>query len=357
MMIAKSFRCPLTKPREFDILVCAVPAIRMQFDQPNRREFNSLLGGAAAAHWSGVAVAQISPRRPVIAVLIGGSLDYASALTQRIQELGYVAGRNVEIVYRYAHGDVARLPVLVDEVVRLNPDIVVVTNTQAAIAMKQATSAIPIIAANLTDPIGFGLVASHARPGGNVTGILASLDTLPEKQLALAAEVIPGAVKIGILINAGFRPHAIHRKGAEAAAVALAIKLVPVEVRRADDLDTAFQSLERERVDGVLVLQDPLSLSERRRIAMLAIAGRLPTMFGFREHVEAGGLMSYGLDLRTNFRRAADFVDKILKGAKPADLPVELATKFELVINLNTAKLIGLEFPPIMLTRADEVIE
>jgi putative ABC transport system substrate-binding protein len=322
-----------------------------------RREFITLLGSAAASTWSGVAVAQISSRRPVIAVLIGGSLDYASALTQRIQELGYVAGRNVEFVYRYADGDVARLPALADELVRLNPDIVVVTNTQAAIAIKQATGAIPIVAANLTDPIGFGLVASHARPGGNVTGILASLDTLPEKQLALAAEVIRGAAKIGVLVNAGFQAHAIHRKGAEAAAAALAIKLVPVEVRRADDLDAAFQFLGRERVDGVLVLQDPMTLVERRRIAVLAIGGRLPTMFGFREHVEAGGLMSYGLDLRANFRRAADFVDKILKGAKPADLPVELATKLELVINLKTAKAIGLEIPPIMLTRADEVIE
>ena len=322
-----------------------------------RREFITLLGGAAASTWSGIAVAQISSRRPVIAVLIGGSLDYASALTQRIQELGYVAGRNVEFVYRYADGDVARLPALADELVRLNPNIVVVTNTQAAIAMKQATGVIPIVATNLTDPIGFGLVASHARPGGNVTGILASLDTLPEKQLALAAEVIRGAAKVGVLVNAGFQAHAIHRKGAEAAAAALAIKLVPVEVRRADDLDAAFQFLGRERVDGVLVLQDPMSLVERRRIAVLAIAGRLPTMFGFREHVEAGGLMSYGLDLRANFRRAADFVDKILKGTNPADLPVELATKLELVINLKTAKAIGLEIPPIMLTRADEVIE
>jgi putative ABC transport system substrate-binding protein len=245
----------------------------------------------------------------------------------------------------------------VDELVRLKPDVVVASNTQLAIAMRQATAAIPIVAATVTDPVGFGLVASHARPGGNVTGMLSTLDTLPEKQLALAAEIVRGTVKMGMLLNPGFQAHAIQRKGAEAAAAGLVIKLVPVEVRLPDDLDAAFQSLARERCDSVLVLQDPMFLTERRRIAMVAIAARLPTMFGFREHVEAGGLMSYGIDLRTNFRRVADYVDKILKGTKPADLPVELSTKFELVVNLKTAKAIGLTIPESFLLRADEVIE
>jgi putative ABC transport system substrate-binding protein len=324
-----------------------------------RREFITLLGGAVA--WPYGLIAQVSIKRPLVALLHGQSAASASpvvtAFAQRMQELGYVAGRDVDIVYRYADGDLARGAVLVDEVIRLKPDVVITSNTQLAIATRQATASIPIVAANITDPVGFGLVTSHARPGGNVTGILATLDTLPEKQLALAAEVIRGAVKMGMLVNASFQAHAIHRKGSEAAAAALAIRLVPVEVRMADDFDAAFQFMARERVDGVLVLQDPMSLTERRRIATLAIAARLPTMFGFREHVEAGGLMSYGIDLRGNLRRAADYVDKILKGTKPADLPVELPTKFELVVNLKTAKALGIDVPLHVQQLADEVIE
>jgi putative ABC transport system substrate-binding protein len=325
-----------------------------------RRQFITLVGGAAAA-WPLAARAQVSTRRPLVAVLHGQSSAAAShyerALAQRMQELGYVAGRDVDIVWRYADGDLTRGPALADELVRLKPDVLVTSNTEFAIAMRQATTAIPIVALNVTDPVAFGLVASHARPGGNVTGILATLDTLPEKQLALAAEIIRGTAKMGMLVDAGFQAHAIHRRGAETAAAKLAIQIMPVEVRLPDDLDTAFQSLARERVDSVLVLQDPMFLTERRRIAMLALSARLPTMFGFREHVEAGGLMSYGIELRANYRRAAEYVDKILKGTKPADLPVELPTKFELVINLKTAKALGLDVPPTLLARADEVIE
>jgi ABC-type uncharacterized transport system substrate-binding protein len=324
-----------------------------------RREFITLLGGAAAA-WPRGVLAQVLSRRPLIAVLSAQSSASASRLVsgfaQRLQELGYVAGRDVDIAYRYADGDLARLPALADELVRLTPDVLVAFSTQASIAASQATAAIPIVAANVTDPVAFGLVASHARPGGNVTGT-PTLDTLPEKQLAFAAEVVRGAVKVGMLLNVGFQAHAVQRKGAEGAAAALAIKLMPVEVRLPDDLDAAFQSLARERVDGVLVLQDPMFLTERRRIAMLAIAARLPTIFGFREHVEAGGLMSYGIDLRANYRRAADYVDKILKGTKPGDLPVELPARFELVINLKTAKALGIDVPLHLQQLADEVIE
>ena len=333
----------------------------MRINRLRRREFIALLGGAAAVAWPRGGVAEVSTRRPLVAVVSGqssaGASSYVTAFTQRMQELGYVAGRDVDFVYRYTDGDVTRGPVLVDEVVRLKPDVVVATNTPLAIAVRQATAAIPIVAATVTDPVGFGLVASHARPGGNVTGILSTLDTLPEKQLALAAEIVPGTVKMGMLLNPGSQPHAILRKGAETAAAALMIKLAPIEARLRDDLDAAFQSLARERCDSVLVLQDPLFLTERRRIATLAIEARLPTMFAFREHVEAGGLMSYGIDLRSNFRRVADYVDKILKGTKPADLPVELLTKFELVINLKTAKVLGLIVPPTLLATTDEVIE
>ena len=266
-----------------------------------RREFITLLGGAAAAAaaWPLTARAQGSAKRPLVALLAGQSASASARLVasfaQRMQELGYGAGRNVEIVYRYMDGDLARVPPLVKELIELQPDVMVITNTEATIAMRQATAAIPIVSAAVTDPVAFGLVASHARPGGNVTGILATLDSLPEKQLALAAEVVHGARKMGLLIQTGFRAHAVQRQGAEAAAAALAITLVPVEARLPGDLDAAFRSLARERVDGVMVLQAPLFLTERQQIAALATAAKLPTMFGFREHAVAGGLMSYGV--------------------------------------------------------------
>jgi putative ABC transport system substrate-binding protein len=244
----------------------------------------------------------------------------------------------------------------VDELVWLKPDLMVAGNNQAAIAMRKATAVIPIVAPTLFDPIGFGLVASLARPGGNVTGIT-NEDTLPEKNLELAAEVVRGAVKMGVLFNPEFQGHVIRRKAVEAAAAARGINLLSVGARLADDLDAAFQSMARQQVDCVIVLGEPMFFVERRRIAALAIEARLPTMFVGREHVEAGGLMSYGGNLRANFRRAADYVDKILKGTKPADLPVELPTKLELVINLKTAKAIGLTIPEAILLRADEVIE
>jgi putative ABC transport system substrate-binding protein len=325
-----------------------------------RRNFIMLFGGAAAA-WPLAARAQGSAKRPIVAMLAGqsalASAKLVAAFAQRMQELGYSASRNVDIVYRYMDGDLTRVPALVKELIGLQPDVMVITNTEATIAMRQATAAIPIISAAVTDPVAFGLVASHARPGGNVTGILATLDSLPEKQLALAVEVIHDARKMGLLIQTGFRAHAVQRQGAEAAAAALAITVVPVEARLPGDVDAAFQSFVRERVDGVLVLQAPLFLTERQRIAALATAAKLPTMFGFREHAEAGGLMSYGVDLRANWRRAAEFVDKILKGTNPGDLPVELPTKFELVVNLKTAKTIELKIPESFLLRADEVIE
>jgi len=324
-----------------------------------RREFITLFGGATA--WPLGVIAQVSTKRPLVGLVNGQSSASAApvvtAFVQRMQELGYVAGRDIDIAYRYADGDPARGPALADEMVRLKSDVVVTSNTQLAIAMKQATAAIPIVAANITDPVAFGLVASHARPGGNVTGILSTLDTLPEKQLALAAEVVRGTVKMAMLVDAGFQAHAIQRKGADAAAAALAIELLPIAVSSPDDFDGAFQSFARQRVSVVLVLQGPMFLDERHRIAMLAIAARLPTMFGFREHVEAGGLMSYGIDLRGNLRRAAELVDKILKGTKPSDLPVELPTKFELAINLKTAKALGIDVPLHLQQLADEVIE
>jgi len=333
-----------------------------------RREFITLLGGAAAA-WPlaarallggaismqtpPLALAEISGRRPLIAVLVGGSSTlssrYVSGLAQGMQELGYVEGRDFDIVYRYAEGDLTRLSELADELVRLRPDVVVSGTTGGILAVKQAAPGIPIVGVALTDPVGFGLAASHARPGGQVTGILITLDTLPGKQLELVLEVMRGATRIGLLGSTVNPISAVTRRNAESAAAALGVKLVPVEVRSPDDFDRAFRTLQDERVEIVLVLQEAMFLSERRRIGALAAAARLPTMYSFREHVVDGGLMSYGTSLRDIYRRTATYVDKILKGAAP--------TKLELVVNLATAKAIGLMIPESFLVRADEVIE
>jgi putative ABC transport system substrate-binding protein len=321
-----------------------------------RREFITLLGGTAAT-WPLAASAQ-QPKATAVVGWLGTARDVplTSAFEMRLQELGWIVGQNLLIEYRWAAGDLTRFPALVDELVRLKPDLMVAGSNQAAIAMRQATAVIPIVAPTLFDPIGLGLVASPARPGGNVTGIT-NQDTLPEKNLELAAEAIRGAVKMGVLFNPEFQGHVIRRKTVEAAAATFAVNLVSVEAKRPDDLDAAFQSMAHQRVDCVIVLGEPMFFAERRRIAALAIEARLPTMFISREHVEVGGLMSYGNNLRVNFQHAADYVDKILKGAKPADLPVELPTRFELVVNLKTAKAIGLTIPEAFLLRADELIE
>jgi putative ABC transport system substrate-binding protein len=320
-----------------------------------RREFITLLGGMYAA-WPLPISAE--PKTTAVVGWLGTASDVplTSAFEMRLRDLGWIVGQNLLIEYRWAAGDLTRFPALVDELVRLKPDLMVAGNNQAAIVMKRATTVIPIVAPTLFDPIGLGLVASLARPGGNVTGIT-NQDTLPEKNLELAAEAIRGAAKMGVLFKPEFQGHVIRRKTVEAAAATLAINLVSVEAKLPDDLDAAFQSMARQRVDCVIVLGEPMFFAERRRIAALAIEARLPTMFVGREHVEAGGLMSYGSNLRANFRHAADYVDKILKGAKPADLPVELPTKLELVINLKTAKAIGLTIPEAFLLRADELIE
>jgi putative ABC transport system substrate-binding protein len=324
-----------------------------------RREFITLLGGAVA--WPDVVFAQRTERVARIGCLVSGSQDshgqFVNAFRQALGQLGYVEGRDFMLDLRWAEGRVERLPALADELARLAPDVVVTAIAAAAIAAKQAMPTIPIVSASLSDPIGLGLVASHNRPGGNVTGILITVDGLVGKQLELAREIVPGASRIGMLVNMRNPSNAVQRRDAEAAAPALGIDLVPVDVRSPEDVDAAFQTLTRERSAFVLVLADLIFVTGRRRIAEMAIAARLPTMYGLREFAEAGGLVSYGIDVRENWRRAAYFVDRILKGEKPADLPVELPTKFELVINLKTAKALGLTVPPALLARADEVIE
>ena len=325
-----------------------------------RRRFISLFAGAIIA-WPFAASAQVSARRPTVAVLVGASSANArkvlSGFSEGMQELGYVEGRDVDIVSRYADGDLAALPALANELAQLNPGVFVTATLPGTRAIKQATTAIPIVNPALTDPVGFGLVESQARPGGQVTGIMTTLDSLLGKQLELVLELVPGATRIGMLVNASNPGNVFHQRTAKAAATALGVTLVPVEVRLPADIDAAFQTLPQERAELLLIIPEALFLSERKRIVALAAGARLPTMYSWRELPEEGGLISYGTNIRESWRRSAAFVDKILKGAKPGDLPVEFPTRLELVLNLKTAKALGLTVPPTLLARADEVIE
>ena len=325
-----------------------------------RREFITLLGGAAV--WPRAARAQAPGRRPLIAYLAGASsasafASTAPSLLKGLRDLGYVEGRDFDITYRFADGHMERLPELADEVVRLKPDIILAPTTTPALVAKQATVTIPIVCPLLENPVGLGLVASHNRPGGNVTGLLRYVDGLAGKTLTLATLLVPGAGRIGMLVNVGSAESIDQRRDMNDAAQKLPLKIVPAEVRKPDDLEAAFARLAGERADALVVLQDSLLFSEHRRILALAAAARLPAIWTTRLFAEAGGLIGYGIDEADSFRRAASLIDKILKGAKPSELPVELPTKFELVINLKTAKALGLEIPPTLLALADEVIE
>jgi putative ABC transport system substrate-binding protein len=329
-------------------------------DRVRRREF---IGGFAVAAVLQVVggLAQAASRRPLVAYLIGGSKSaadrYFGGFSEGMRELGYVAGRDYTFDGRYADGNLARAPLLAEELVRLNPDVIVSGTMAGVTTAKKLTDTIPIVSPSLVEPVGFGFAASHARPGGNVTGVLLTVEDLPSKQLALMVEMVPGARKVGLLVNTNNPNNPSQRRNMEAAAHALGVSLLPLEVALPDDLHAALQTLTREEIKAVFVLTDAMFLSERKRIALFAMAVRLPTVFAAREHVEDGGLMSYGVDQRETWRRTATFVDKILKGAKPGDLPIEFPTKLQLVINLTAAKGLGLTVPPMLLARADEVIE
>jgi putative ABC transport system substrate-binding protein len=324
-----------------------------------RRQFIALLGGAAS--WPSNGLAQSPPKRPLIGFLFASSkatgARFYSGFPLGMRELGYLEGRDYGLEDRYANGDASRLPLLAEELVRLKPDVIVVATIPAVLAAKQATASIPIVGVNLTDPVGFGLVASEARPGANVTGILFRLEGLTGKQVEIALDLMPGTDKMGVLVDVTNPTNMLQRREIEAAAVKLAVSIAPVDVRAVDEISAAIQTFVRERASIVIVLASAMFANARRQIASFALASRLPTVYNFREHVEDGGLISYGIDLRQNFRRAAYFVDKILKGEKPGDLPVEFPTKVELVINMTTAKAIGITVPPTLLARADEVIE
>jgi putative tryptophan/tyrosine transport system substrate-binding protein len=322
-----------------------------------RREFITLLGVAAA--WPTVSLPQTAGSRPLVAILGGSSANAIiyNSLAQGMRELGYVEGQNFNIVSRYAEGDLTRMPALVEDLVRLEPKVFVTGTLEGTLAIKRATKSIPIVNPSINDPAGFGLAASQGRPGGQVTGILVTLDSLAGKQLDLLLKLMPGISRIGVLVNVSNRASLGHRRNAEVAAASLGISLVPVEVRLPTDIDAAFSTFLRLRAQAVLLAPEVLVLSERKRIAALAAAAHLPTMYSYREHVEEGGLMSYGINLRENWRRAAVYVDKILRGANPGELPLEFPTRLELLINLTTAKALGLTVPPTLLAQADEVIE
>jgi putative tryptophan/tyrosine transport system substrate-binding protein len=324
-----------------------------------RREFIRLLGGATTASWSVVALAQPA-KLPTIGYL--GAADplshrtWVEAFVRRLRERGWVEGRTVAIEYRWGEGRADRYAEIAAEFVRLKVDVILAGATEAAVAAKQATSTIPIIFATAGDPIGSRLVVSLARPGGNATG-LSNLGTdLAAKRLALLREVLPGLRRLAVMVNTEYSGGVTEGEQIDAAVRKLGLELISMPIRSADDIASAFEAL-RGRAEAFYATGDPLVGAQRLRISTFALAARLPTMFPQREYLEAGGLMSYGANFPDLNRRAADYVDKVLRGAKPADLPVEQPTKFELVINRITARALGLDIPPTLLAIADEVIE
>ncbi|MFL5096216.1 MAG: ABC transporter substrate-binding protein [Xanthobacteraceae bacterium] len=323
-----------------------------------RRAFIALLGGAAAG-WPLAARAQQPGKLPTIGFL-GAAPSVESqrvaAFEQRLRELGWIEGRTVAIEYRWAEGRSERYAENAAELVRLKVDVIVTSATPPTLAAKQATEVIPIVFATLSDPVGTGLVASLARPGGNVTGLANQLSDTGGKKLELLREVVPGLRRLAIMANVGNPASVLDMREAQATARTIGLEVTTSEIRQAKDIAPAFEAL-KDRADALYLSPDPLMNTHRIRINILAVGARLPTMYGHREYVEAGGLMSYGHNLPNQFRRAADFVDKILRGAKPADIPVEQPTKFDLIINVTAAKALGLDIPPTLLARADEVIE
>ena len=325
-----------------------------------RRDVIALLGGAAAA-WPLAARAQQPGKVWRIGFLAGGQraavFHILAGFPQGMRELGYVEGKHFTIEWRFAEGNLERIPGFAAEFVRMRVDIIVVATAAAVRAVQQATNTIPIVMSYSTDPVGNGFVASFARPGGNTTGLASSTDDTAPKQLELLAAIAPTITHIGLLGKPGNPNHASVLKRAQAAARTAGLAVVPVEANTPEEIENAFAALARERVGAIIGATDALFVSQRRRIAELALHGRLPSMFGQREFVEAGGLMSYGESIKEFNRRAAVFVDKIFKGAKPGDLPIEQPTRFNLVINRKTADALGVTIPPQLYILADEVIE
>jgi ABC-type uncharacterized transport system substrate-binding protein len=321
-----------------------------------RRNFIALLGGAAVA-WPLAARAQQPRKLPTIGVLGSNAAiwrPWMDAFVQRLRELGWIEGRTILIEYRWADARPERVAEIAAEFVGLKVDVILTAGPNTAIA-KQATSVIPIVFAITNDPVGGGLVASLAQPGGNVTGLSLQATDLSGKRVELLRELVPQLRRLAVIGNVGFRDAVLEMANVRAAARALGLEVVPLEIRQAEDI-TPFAAL-NPQADALYVVADALVTSNRTRILTLALAARLPMIFNDRDAVQAGGLMSYGTSNAKRFARAADYVNKILRGAKPGDLPVEQPTQFDLTINLTTAKALGLEIPPTLLARADEVIE
>jgi putative ABC transport system substrate-binding protein len=327
-----------------------------------RREFITLLGGAAVAWPLGVS-AQQTAKIPRIGFLISGlavNRHLPEAFRRGLRDLGYVEGRNDVIEYRDPEGKLERFPALAAELVALKVDVIVAGNVPQAMAAMQATRTLPIVFAAAADPVASGLVTSLARPGGNVTGLSLMFPELVAKWLELLKHAIPGASRVALLWQPGVVGERTEKDiltEAEAAARTLGVRLQVVEVRGPADFDRAFSDMTRARTDALAVMSTPTLSGERRRLLDLAAKNRLPTVFPYREYLDAGGLIAYGPNVADLYRRIATYVDKILKGTKPADLPVEQPTKFDLIINITTAKALSLEIPPTLLALANEVIE
>jgi len=305
--------------------------------------------------------AQTPPKIPRVAYVMSGTSTglrhLFEAARQGLRELGYVEGQTIALEVRWAEGYYDRFPELVAEMVRLKVDVMVVSTTPGALAAKKSTQTIPVVMVAVGDPVGSGLVASLARPGGNLTGLSLLNPELHGKRLQLLKEVLPKASRVAVLTNPGNPIHAAFWRETQEAAQKLGVQLQPLELHGPEDFEGAFRAATRGRAGALLVFDDGLFNGYRTRIVALAAKSRLPAMYGFREFPDDGGLMSYGTNQLDHFRRAAAYVDKILKGAKPANLPVEQPTRFELVVNLKTAKALGLTIPPSVLIRADQMIQ
>jgi putative ABC transport system substrate-binding protein len=323
-----------------------------------RREFAKAIVGSLVA-WPFAAHAQVR-KLPTIGFLgattAAAARDWSASFVQRLREIGWIEGQTVTIEYRWADGREARFEEIATEFVRLKVDLIVTYGTPSAAAAKKVTTAVPIVFAAAGDPVGTGLVASLARPGGNITGLSIQQTDLAGKRLEILREAFPGLRTLGIVANSGSASAVIEMRETEAAASKYGLDVVKSEIRSLDDLEAAIEAF-KGRAEALYFCPDPLLTTNRRRVVTLALGARLPAMFGFREYVEAGGLMSYGPNFPDLFRRAAEYVDKILRGVKPSDLPVEQPTKFDLVINSTTAKALGLKISEANLLRANEVIE
>jgi putative ABC transport system substrate-binding protein len=323
-----------------------------------RREFITLLCSTAGAAWPAMVLGQQQSKLPTIGFLgpAAPAPGWIAAFLERLRELGWTEGSNLAIEYRWAEGRPERFAEFAAEFVRLKVDVIVTAGTPVVLAMRQATTAIPIVFSSAGDPVGTGLVASLARPGGNVTGLSFMTSDVAGKRLELLREVSPGLGRLAVVANAAFPDAMLEMGEVRALTKTLGLEVFSHEIRRPDDIPPAFEAI-KNRADALYVCGDPLVLGNRVRINTMALAAGLPTVHSLREQVEAGGLMSYGTNFLDLFRRTAELVNKILRGTKPADIPVEQPTKFDLVINLLTARALGLVVPATLLSRADEVIE